>query len=483
MKKIYLILLLALCLRLPLLNGSFWLDEAAQYLESARPLHQQLQIRDDFQPPLMHLLTFVAIRLGSLFNLETSEWFIRIIPSLIPGLLTIWGTYVVARTRYSKKTAVLASFLLSLSSLHIFYSQELRPYSLPAAWALFSTWYMLKQKWRGFVVSSILGLYSSYLYPFLLIGQGAYLIYKKIPYKKLIGLVALITLAYIPWLPKFFEQLQAGQELRLSMPGWDQVVSLPQFKTALLVPLKFIFGVLDLSAHPLYVLTTAIIFITMTYLFYQGFLKPKRTRELDLVFYCLLLPLLLSWLVSFFVPVLQAKRVLILLPFWNIMLAELITRGKHISSYGSKILLFAIISVSMWATVSYWTQSKLQRENWRSLTQEVASRFKPENTVMVFGFDHPFAPWRYYAKESFPTISSGTFYANNLKNPSEQLKGVQEYTFVLLFDYLRDLTDPDDILGTTIVNLGFREVGVLDYPQIGFVRIYSKALLAYEYWD
>lgn len=50
-KMIYLILLLALALRLPLLGGSFWLDEAAQYLESARPFSQQLAIREDFQPP------------------------------------------------------------------------------------------------------------------------------------------------------------------------------------------------------------------------------------------------------------------------------------------------------------------------------------------------------------------------------------------------------------------------------------------------
>jgi hypothetical protein len=64
---LYLILLLALILRLPLLNGSFWLDEAAQFLESARPLTEQLHIADDFQPPLMHLLTFLSIRIGNFF--------------------------------------------------------------------------------------------------------------------------------------------------------------------------------------------------------------------------------------------------------------------------------------------------------------------------------------------------------------------------------------------------------------------------------
>ena len=44
----------ALLLRLILINSSFWLDEAAQALESIRPLSQQLQIQNDFQPPLYH---------------------------------------------------------------------------------------------------------------------------------------------------------------------------------------------------------------------------------------------------------------------------------------------------------------------------------------------------------------------------------------------------------------------------------------------
>ena len=55
-KKLILILLLAVMLRIPHLSGSFWLDEAAQALEIVRPLSQQLQIIDDFQPPLLHLI-------------------------------------------------------------------------------------------------------------------------------------------------------------------------------------------------------------------------------------------------------------------------------------------------------------------------------------------------------------------------------------------------------------------------------------------
>ena len=70
---IWLILLLALILRLPFLNGSFWMDEAAQALESARPLSQQLDIIPDFQPPLIHLILHFAMYLGR------EEWWLRTI--------------------------------------------------------------------------------------------------------------------------------------------------------------------------------------------------------------------------------------------------------------------------------------------------------------------------------------------------------------------------------------------------------------------
>ena len=56
-----------------------------------------------------------------------------------------------------------------------------------------------------------------------------------------------------------------------------------------------------------------------------------------------------------------------------------------------------------------------------------------------------------------------------------QLKSITDYQYVLIFDYLRDLTDPSHRLEETVESLGFTGRGVLDYPGIGFVRIYSKS--------
>ncbi len=480
---IYFILLIAFILRLPLLNGSFWLDEAAQFLESVRPLSQQLEIKDDFQPPLMHLITFFTIHLGSFFGLQQTEWWLRLLPSLIPGIITIWALYQIGLKLSNRRTALLASFFVATSSFHIFYSQELRPYSLPAMFGILATWQLLKmlseKKSKAiyfFGLFSVLGLYSSYLYPFLLIGQFAYLLAQKFDFKRIGSLAATITLSFLPWLPKFFEQLQAGQDLRLSMPGWDQVVSLPQLKTAMMMPLKFVFGISDLQVNFMQILFAVAVFLPLAYFLYAAI--KNKNKKLKFFFYLLFLPLLISWLISFFVPVLQAKRVLFLLPLFALFEALLIKTYEKAHPYLAKILLFAIIFINLSSTWAYWKKPNLQRENWRSLSMEISKKFPKESTAVVFSFNAPFAPWVFYDQNNFKTFSTGVYYANKLENPAELFKNLSDYRYVLIFDYLRDLTDPDDIILKTVQDLGFTPAGVLDYPNIGFVRIYARSSVA-----
>jgi hypothetical protein len=62
-----------------------------------------------------------------------------------------------------------------------------------------------------------------------------------------------------------------------------------------------------------------------------------------------------------------------------------------------------------------------------------------------------------------------------------KLRTITNYRYVLVFDYLRDLTDPTNALEPAIESLGFTGRGVMDYPNIGFVRIYSQPEFAIGY--
>ena len=109
--QIVLILFFAFLLRLPLLNGSFWLDEAAQVLESSRSLAQQLSISDDFQPPLIHIIVHFLLLISS------SEAWLRFGAALIPGLVTIWSVYAIGTQVKNKHVGLLSAFFLATSCM------------------------------------------------------------------------------------------------------------------------------------------------------------------------------------------------------------------------------------------------------------------------------------------------------------------------------------------------------------------------------
>jgi len=483
---IFIILAFGFFWRLPLLTGSFWLDEAAQALESDRPLSQQLQIRDDFQPPLLHLLVHFELLISR------SEWWLRLGASFIPGLLTIFVTYKIGEKIANKQVGLLAAFLLSSSSFHVFYSQELRPYALPAFLASLS-WLILihltdhkktidKKKLFCFFLVTSAGLYTSYLYPFLLMAQISYVFFfhKKI-FVSILSVTVAAGMTFLPWLPSFLGQLQAGQSLRQNLPGWQEVVSFDQLKSLLLIFGKFSFGVLDLQSN-LFFLATSCFFISAIGILFLPQLKKmfKDSEHPPILFLSwLVLPIAFAWLISFFVPVLQPKRVLYCLPAFYLFLSWLIFYKHPSSKIFFKVLpillITVLVSINIFSSIAYFTQAKYQREDWRGLHQDIVNRYSSPKSIAVFAFPAPFAPWQWYDDETFATFATGeltTDATTSIQN-SQQLT---EFRYILIFDYLRDLTDPQNKVLTQLTQYGYHEVDrITPSTSLGFVRIYAKS--------
>lgn len=472
----------AVLLRIPLLNGSFWLDEAAQALESTRPLSQQLQIAQDFQPPLLHLITHFAARFSH------AEWWLRTIGALIPGLVTIFFTYKIAKTLFSHSTAVIVSLLLATSSFHIFYSQELRPYSLAAAFAVWS-WFELiavffkdKQFSTRRVITlgvvTALGLFSTYLYPFVVLSQAAYVIWREKQFFKqfLLSMVA-AGLLFAPWLPSLYEQLQVGQQLRNDLPGWEEVVAIPQLKSLPLTIGKFIFGVVDLEFNALYLALSSGLLILLVLEFSRY--KQLFSKKISLLYCWFFIPLVTAWIVSFFIPILQPKRVLYLLPAFYLLIAsilpEMTSLPKKLSSKNRGLLVAALLLIiNIYGTYAYYTNHVYQRENWRAAHEKITTEY-PENTAVIFGFDHAFAPWQWYDTTNYPVFTTGSLTTTDTIAVQEILKKATDYSYLLVFDYLRDLTDPDRKIETVLEGLGYTQKDIISIPNIGFIRVYARA--------
>lgn len=466
---IWLILALTLLIRLPLLNGSFWLDEAAQALESVRPLAQQVEISGDFQPPLFHYLIHFAVQVSR------SEWWLRLWGALIPGLVSVWATYQLGKKLFNKKVAALAALLLATSSLHIFYAQELRPYSLAVMWAMLSTLLLFTKKfeWWKFAIVSLLGIYTSYLYPFFLVPQLWLIGRQKWGWQRVLKIVATLGVGFLPWLSMFLSQLEAGRILRLALPGWENAVSLAPAKSLILVPLKFLYGVLNLEPN-LYFIVPALALIILAVIIWRPLIKVKKLsfdQSMVKVGLLLITPLLLSWAVSFFLPVIQPKRLLYLLPFFYLLLSAPLSWPK-VPKQLIRTFLAIVLAINLYGLWQYWTNPHLQREDWRGLKQQLVQTFPAPDTLAVFVFDEAFSPWRWYQPTALPSLSVSTANDQLLR---ARLKITENYRYLLIFDYLRSLTDPEDKLLLAIENLGFVGRGVIDYPNLGFVRIYTRA--------
>ncbi len=483
-KQALAIVLLGLALRIPLLSGSLWLDEAAQALESARPLSEQFNIIADFQPPLLHLITFASLRIS------TAEAWLRLWGALIPGIISIIYTIKIGKKYFSPSVGLIAGFLLSISSFHVYFSQELRPYALPAAFAVLSWWFLLnavqdKKPLKTYVlygVSTWLGLFSSYLYPFLVLGQIFYVLFsEKKRFGYLVKTLAVVAIAYAPWLPTFFKQLTKGQQVQAALPGWSEVVSIPQLKALPLTIAKFVYGVLLLDASAFFLISGMILVTSFTFLGWNYYKKNKKVwqkKELLILISWFIIPLLTAWIISFIVPVVRPKRVLLIQPGFLLGLAYLILWGKNQKDLllkKSAILgLSTLCIISTVSLFSYYTKPQLQRENWRDLHTQITTTY-PNNSVVVFSFPEAFAPWRWYDSANYPSFSTGALTTDVIPDLPEKMKYLTEYDYILVFDHLRTLTDPHDTLLQVVKDFGYREVDQIDYPNIGFVRVYARS--------
>lgn len=476
----------AVLLRLPLLDGSFWLDEAAQILESTRPLSQQLSIAQDFQPPLLHLITHFAARFSH------SEWWLRTIGALIPGLITIVFTYKTAERLFSRSIAVVATALLVTSSFHIFYSQELRPYSLAACFAIWS-WYVLvktffetkKFTWQvilSFSLLTTLGLYSTYLYPFVILSQLTYLFLSERKYLKqfFISLVLSGGL-FAPWLPSVLEQLQVGQTLRTQLPGWEAVVAIPQLKSLPLALGKFIFGVLNLEINLIFGAACLLLAGTLGIAAKHKGKAFIFSKQMLLIYCWLLVPLVTAWLVSFFIPILQPKRVLYLLPALYLFIAAVSVRPTANFSvkqfFATKtiglVALVSLFMINVFSSLAYFNNPYYQRENWRDTHQKIITDY-PDKAAVIFAFSDAFAPWVWYDSSNYPVFTTGSLTTSSIAEVEATLKKATDYPYLLVFDYLRDLTDPDKKIESVLQGLGYTQKDIITIPNIGFIRVYAR---------
>lgn len=210
------IVLIGFAMRLYRLGAqSLWYDETVSAYLACQELPDLIRhTAHDIHPPAYYIL------LRCWTWLVGDGEFALAFFSLIFGVLLIALTYGLARKLLGQHAALWSAFLVAISPFHLWYSQEVRMYTLAAVVGMLTWWYA----WRAlhgekraigyYVVAAAIGLYILYYFAFLIVAiQLAVLFYALSAHRRawswlhmwMLAQVLVIVL-YVPWLPIAWRQ-------------------------------------------------------------------------------------------------------------------------------------------------------------------------------------------------------------------------------------------------------------------------------------
>ncbi len=444
------ILIVGFVLRLISLNQSFWIDEATSANTARLTFNNILTLftPGDFHPPFYYFL----LKLWSeIFG--KGEVGLRML-SVVLGAGTIFLIYLIGRDLFNKNTGLVAAFLLSLSGLHIYYSQEARMYSLEAFLACLAVYFFIKilheegrvGDWIGFGVAISLLAVTDYLPILILPVFWIYgILFRQKPdwWKKFFTSHIILFVFAILLFPIFVKQFSEGLLVAQTSPVWWKVLGTASLKDFILIPAKFMVGRISFDTKIMY---GAILGIFSLMYSYAVFASRKLGKKMYLFYLWLVVPLAFSFLISFKVPVLSYFRFLFVLPAFYLITAAGISQ---IPKRFRKIFVVLILLFNGATAFAYLANPKFQREDWRGLVSFIESQ-RTSRSEVVFPSNSQMEAYRYYSDS--PIYGPG-----GIKS---------DYQTVWLVRYAQPISDPMDLTRQKVEGLGYKRTNEYDFNGV-----------------
>ena len=204
---------------------SLWYDEGVSLLLAGKsPTALIAHTARDIHPPLYYLLLHVW--LGFAGRTEFAAAFF----SVVFGVLLVAFCFRLASRLYGRRAALLTALVVAASPYNLWYSQEVRMYTLGATLALLATWLLMlmlhgetrTRIWGAYVVVSALGMYTLYYFAFLLLFHALLVLFSfttRPETRRSLGRWLLtgagIIVLYAPWIP-----VALRQALPPPVPPW-----------------------------------------------------------------------------------------------------------------------------------------------------------------------------------------------------------------------------------------------------------------------
>jgi len=375
-------------------HESLWNDELSScYRSSFSTLSEVITkgvIPDVHPPGFQILLFFVENSIGD------SAFSLRLLP-VIAGILTIPVLFFIGRKLFDESTALLASAMIAVSPVHIWLSQEARPYSILIFLTTASVYLLVnlitnlsKRKSLGilnltaFILTGIFLEYTHYfgllVYLLEILILGIFSLRNKKSILTIILFSIVPLLAYLPWIPSLL--LQTGTESYIAPPGFSNVAIL---FFEYMGWSKILLGVLIVTLSAATIINQ----------------KKKRTifsrDKLVAPILWLLLPLGVSLIVSYLlVPVFTIRNMMIALPAVFLLFAAAI-QIVFSNSWLRKVFGIAIccyMIVSLVFVRKHYTEP--HRNQFREATAFVAENYNHDGTSIITASTWNIAYFNYY---------------------------------------------------------------------------------------
>ncbi len=402
------ILLVAFGLRVAGLGaGSLWYDETVSVHLAAKPLPALVaHTARDIHPPGYYLLLHPWLRLAGESELAAAYF------SLFFGLLLVALAYHLGRRVFGPRAGLWAALLVSLSPYNLWYSQEVRMYTLGAALGvglILATLALLRSDqgavpWWRLALYAALGaaaLWTLYYSAFLLLALNLlvvawWLVWRRQPGggRWLAGwaLAQLgVLLLYAPWLPVAWRQATQPP-----VPPWRGFTALGPLLAETWSALS-----LGQSAAPPWAWAGALLFALLVALGLAG----RRARvEAWFLAGSVLLPVLLIYLASYATPLYHVRYAFTYSTSFYVLAGagvDVLWRRRRPAAWLSLGLAGVLALVSVYA---YHTDPRYTPDDHRAAVRFLAEAWRPGDVVVVdAGYAYP-ALLTYWPGESISHV-------------------------------------------------------------------------------
>jgi hypothetical protein len=415
------VLLIAFALRAYRLGAeSLWYDETVSvHLASKSAAELIRHTAGDIHPPGYYLL----LRSWSLLGGDTD--YSAAFLSLFFGVLIVALAHRISTRVFSSRVGLVASLLVALSPYHLWYSQEVRMYTLGAALglivldALFS---MLTTDprgavwWRAFGIYAVcgaFGLWVLYYFAFLLVAINLmvavwWLVARRHEDQGLLWLrrwllaQVAVLLLFLPWMPAAWRQV-----IQPPVPPWRSATGLGALAVESWSALSLGQSLVPAKAWPILFLFV-VLFALGIFAKDSPRASPRRARSGGesrttrkggigglwgepaqegcrpwfLAGY-VLVPVVLIYAASLLTPLYHVRYVFAFSPpFYILLAAGVVSLGRWLRP-GGWLALGLILTFFAWSIHAYHTQPEFASDDHRGATRFLAERWRPGDAILV----------------------------------------------------------------------------------------------------